>query len=78
MDEPLTADFYQAVSLGCISGFETTPAYAPSARLETKPASPDAGSHAVPFDGSNLASGIYFARLTADGFTAAQKLVLLK
>jgi hypothetical protein len=38
----------------------------------------EAGSHQVTFDGSNLASGMYFARLEADGFSALQKLVLMK
>jgi hypothetical protein len=37
-----------------------------------------AGMHEVTFDGSGLASGLYLARLTAGGFTATQKLVLLK
>jgi len=38
----------------------------------------DAGSHEVTFDASALPSGIYFARLSADGMTQTQKLVLLK
>jgi hypothetical protein len=37
-----------------------------------------AGSHEVTFDGSNLPSGIYLARLTAGEYTAVQKMVLLK
>ncbi len=37
-----------------------------------------AGTHSATFDGTELASGIYLARLEAGGFTAAQKLVLLK
>lgn len=37
-----------------------------------------AGSHQAVFDGSNLASGLYLAKLTAGNFTAVQKLVLLK
>ncbi|MFH1733958.1 MAG: T9SS type A sorting domain-containing protein [bacterium] len=36
------------------------------------------GTHTIQFDGSNLASGIYFVRLQAGEFTAMQKLVLLK
>ncbi|MBU0519244.1 T9SS type A sorting domain-containing protein, partial [bacterium] len=36
------------------------------------------GTHSVQFDGSNLASGIYFIRLQAGEFTALQKMVLLK
>ena len=37
-----------------------------------------AGLHEATLDGSNLASGIYVARLDAGSFHAAQKLVLLK
>jgi len=37
-----------------------------------------AGKHSVLFDGSGLPSGIYFARLTAGGAQATQKLLLLK
>ncbi|TKJ41068.1 hypothetical protein CEE37_05220 [candidate division LCP-89 bacterium B3_LCP] len=36
------------------------------------------GTHNILFDGSNLPSGIYFARLTAGDYTQTQKLVLLK
>ncbi|MCX6639364.1 MAG: T9SS type A sorting domain-containing protein [bacterium] len=38
----------------------------------------DGGSHQVTFDGSNLPSGIYFARLTAGEYSSVQKMVLLK
>jgi len=38
----------------------------------------DAGSHEITFDGSNLASGIYVYRLTADDFNASGKMVLIK
>jgi hypothetical protein len=36
------------------------------------------GTHTIPFDGSNLPSGIYIARLTAGDYAVVQKLVLLK
>ena len=38
----------------------------------------EAGYHEVNFSGSNLPSGIYFARLQAGDFSQASKLVLLK
>ena len=38
----------------------------------------DAGSHAVIFDGSHLASGLYFCRLVADTHYQTSTLVLLK
>lgn len=37
-----------------------------------------AGSYTVTFDGRDLASGLYFARLTSSGFTQTQKLMLVK
>ena len=37
-----------------------------------------AGSHSVVFDAGDLASGIYFYRLTADDFVQTRKLILLK
>ena len=37
-----------------------------------------AGSYEVQFDGSNLASGMYFYKLEADGFSDTKKMVLLK
>ncbi len=36
------------------------------------------GSHIITFDGSHLASGIYFYRLTAGEYTAVNKMVLMK
>ncbi|MGB2870204.1 MAG: T9SS type A sorting domain-containing protein [Bacteroidota bacterium] len=41
---------------------------------EEKPA----GHYSVRFDGSGLRSGVYFYRLSADGFVATRKLVLVK
>jgi Zn-dependent M28 family amino/carboxypeptidase len=38
----------------------------------------EAGTHTATFDGSKLASGIYFVRLQAGEFKAVRKLVLLK
>lgn len=38
----------------------------------------EAGSHVVTFDGSNLASGIYFYRISADNFSDTKKMMMLK
>jgi len=38
----------------------------------------DAGSHRVTFDGSDLAAGVYLARMEAGDFVQVQKLILLK
>ncbi len=38
----------------------------------------DAGYYEVKFSGLNLASGIYFYKLTADQFTAVRKMILIK
>jgi photosystem II stability/assembly factor-like uncharacterized protein len=38
----------------------------------------NAGTYVVRFDGSNLASGVYFYRIQAGGFTKARRLLLLK
>ena len=38
----------------------------------------EAGVHEVKFDGSNLASGVYFCRLQAGDFVQSKKLLLLK
>ena len=37
-----------------------------------------AGTHQAAFDGSDLSSGIYFARLQADGFSQTRKILLVK
>ncbi|MFH1862133.1 MAG: T9SS type A sorting domain-containing protein, partial [bacterium] len=37
-----------------------------------------AGTHEIPFDGSGLPSGIYFARLMVGDYSVVQKLVLMK
>ncbi len=38
----------------------------------------DSGAHRLVFDGSGLASGIYFYKLTAEGFSDTQKMALVK
>jgi hypothetical protein len=38
----------------------------------------DAGNHEVRFDGSNLASGVYFYRLRAGDFSGTKRFVILK
>ncbi|MCL4305856.1 T9SS type A sorting domain-containing protein [bacterium] len=38
----------------------------------------DAGQHSVEFDASGLATGMYLYKLTVNGFTATQKMVLMK
>jgi hypothetical protein len=38
----------------------------------------EAGVHEVKFDGSNLASGVYFYRLQDGDFVATKRLLLLK
>ncbi len=38
----------------------------------------DAGMKSVTFDGSSIASGVYFCRLRSEGFAAVTKLVLVK
>jgi hypothetical protein len=37
-----------------------------------------AGIYNVEFDGSNLSSGVYFLRLTADNFSDTKKMILMK
>ncbi|MCD5384248.1 T9SS type A sorting domain-containing protein, partial [candidate division WOR-3 bacterium] len=36
------------------------------------------GRHSVRFDGRNLASGIYFARLKSGNYTETRKMILLR
>jgi Secretion system C-terminal sorting domain len=38
----------------------------------------DAGYYTAEFDGSNLASGVYFYRLISEGFTSTKKMLLVK
>lgn len=38
----------------------------------------EAGIHTIEFDGSNLASGTYIYRITADKFTEVKKMILVK
>ena len=38
----------------------------------------EAGYHEVTFDGSTLASGVYFYRIKAEGFVQSKKFVLLR
>ena len=44
----------------------------------TDEAEQEAGYHSVQWDASDLASGIYFYRLTASSFTDTKRMVLMK
>ena len=46
--------------------------------MELENAAKDAGSYSINFDASRLASGIYFYRITAGGFTDVKKMILMK
>jgi hypothetical protein len=62
------------------AGFVTLAVYDVSGRMvaELIDGWRNAGAHEVAFDASNLASGIYLAKMDAGAFSATQKLVLLK
>jgi len=38
----------------------------------------NAGKYEIPFDGTNLASGVYFCKFEADGYSTVNKMILLK
>jgi flagellar hook assembly protein FlgD len=38
----------------------------------------EAGNHSVRFDGSNLASGVYYYRIQAGNFVQTKKLILIR
>jgi hypothetical protein len=38
----------------------------------------EAGTHKINFFAGNLASGVYFYRLEADGFVQSKKMILMK
>jgi hypothetical protein len=38
----------------------------------------EAGSHVKKFDASRLSSGVYFYQISASGFSATRKMVLMK
>ncbi|MDD5363101.1 MAG: T9SS type A sorting domain-containing protein [Ignavibacteria bacterium] len=37
-----------------------------------------AGTYAVDFDGSNLSSGMYFYKISVNGFSEVKKMTLIK
>ncbi len=73
---PTTVLSYQ-LQVACFTELEV---YDISGRLVTKLVNGwrDAGVHEVTFDGRDLASGIYFYRLTAGDFVGTGKMVLMK
>jgi len=62
------------------AGFVSLKVYDLSGRLvnELVNAEQGVGTYTVTFDGSNLPTGIYYYRLSVNGFSATQKMILMK
>lgn len=62
------------------SGFTSIKVFDISGRLVSTLVSEykETGTHNVVFDGSNLATGVYYYKLEADGFTDIKKMILIK
>ena len=62
------------------SGLVTLKIYNASGELvkELVNAEQSAGIYSVQFNGADLSSGVYFYRLDANGFTAVNKMILVK
>jgi hypothetical protein len=73
---PITQIQYEMKSAGQVNMelFDIRGANVRTLINEQKPA----GSYEFTFDGSQLSSGVYFYRMTANGFTKTRKLVLMK